>query len=181
MSWIRLSLWFAITAAFFISGSRAAAEQPDALAIDQVQIGFGGVYKVGHWTPLAITLRSSQNAAVSGELIVQLDDGDGIATTVRERDVTLPAGEESIVQAVVKPGRPQGPVDVAFNSNKGVAARTFAEDALGHAGAVCGNREADWAGPTATVLSRQQLGATRGGARRRSEVAPPTQSGLRRR
>ncbi|MEX2138769.1 MAG: hypothetical protein WD894_05870 [Pirellulales bacterium] len=122
------SLWLAISAAFFMMEPRAWAEQPDALKIGDLQIGFAGVYKVGHWTPLAVTLRSSQDDAVSGDLVVQLDDGDGIATMVRERGVTLAAGQESIVRALAKPGRPQGAIEVTFESDKGAAARTFAQD-----------------------------------------------------
>jgi hypothetical protein len=128
MSLIRVFSWLAIAAAFFTTRSRASAEQADAISIDHLRVGFAGAYKVGHWTPLSVTVRSTNGDAVSGDLSVQLDDGDGIATTVRTPGVTVRAGGDAVVQALVKPGRPQGTIKVAFQSDGGAAERTFAHD-----------------------------------------------------
>src|SRR5688572_24850096 len=127
MSRIRVFLWLAIAAAFCAKIPLASAEEPDVVVVDELQIGFAGAYKVGHWTPLAVTLRSSHQEVVRGDVTVQLDDGDGISTTVRQRDVVLAPGEESMVRAIVKPGRPKAPIDVAFASDGDTTARTFAQ------------------------------------------------------
>jgi hypothetical protein len=160
MSRNRVCLWLAIAAAFFLAESRAPAEEHDALAIGNLRIGFADVYKVGHWTPLAVTLRSSREDATKGELVVQLDDGDGISTTVRERGVTAMAGEDAVVQTLAKPGRPQGAIEIAFESDDGPAARTFAQDDI----------------PVA-LLATQELFVEVGGAiglARLQQLYPPT-------
>jgi hypothetical protein len=126
MSWYRVVL--AIAAALSVSASTAAA-QPDAgPSIRDLQIGFGGAYKVGHRTPLSLTVRASPDHAASGNAFVQLDDDDGIGTTFRESGISAPAGEDVIVPMLVKPGRPHGPIQATFATEMGAARRVFAQD-----------------------------------------------------
>ena len=117
-----------------VRGSRFSAsdavepEDGGAVVIEAVRLGFNGVYKVGRWTPLAVTLRSTSEAPIKGELAVEVVDGDGVTTVFREPGVNLAPGQSSVVRTIVKPGRPQALVKVRFESQAGAVERTFAED-----------------------------------------------------
>jgi hypothetical protein len=124
----RIRAFLAFATAFVILGSTVGAEQSDALAIRDLQIGFDGAYKVGSWTPLSVTVQSAPDSSARGDVSIQLDDGDGIVTTFREEDIAVPADEEVVVRTLVKPGRPQGVIKVSFKTDKGVAERTFTEN-----------------------------------------------------
>ena len=128
MNWARVCLWFAFVAILSLPGARVHAQPADSPEIGDLQIGFADAYKIGHWTPLAVALHNTLPAAIHGDLVVELEDGDGIATTVREQGITLPGGKSTLVRTLVKPGRPQGFIRVAFQSAGGVAEKTFAQD-----------------------------------------------------
>src|SRR5262245_37625049 len=57
-------------------GNEISAAQPLSIEIRKVEIGYGGIYKSGFWTPIWITLRSSQSAG--GIVEVMAPDGDGV-------------------------------------------------------------------------------------------------------
>jgi hypothetical protein len=114
-------------------GQQAAVREADGevagnLEIEGVRLGFNGVYKVGRWTPLAVTLQSKREAPLKGELVVEVVDGDGIATLIREPGVNIAPRTSIVVQTLVKPGRPRAPVKVRFESTAGAVERAFAED-----------------------------------------------------
>ena len=62
-----------------------------------VDVGFGGVYKVGMWTPVSVVLRGGSEPA-SGRLSLIVPDGDGVPSLV----VAPPDG---------------GPIDLAPNED----------------------------------------------------------------
>ena len=105
-----------------------ATGQISGVTIEGLRIGFNGAYKVGHWTPLEVRLQSAAGEPIRGDLIVQLVDGDGILTTVRESGIVVSAGAITNARTLVKPGRPKDTIRVAFESGDEVIDRTFGED-----------------------------------------------------
>ncbi|MCA9196436.1 MAG: hypothetical protein KDA87_02820, partial [Planctomycetales bacterium] len=76
------------------------ADQTDR--IGEVHIGFGGTYKVGHWTPLWLQVAAGE--AIDGTLQVTVPDGSGHDCTFVS-DVHIPANEPTRLEALVKFGR----------------------------------------------------------------------------
>lgn len=57
-----------------------AAEQSGAVEVEQVQVGFGGIYKVGRWVP--VTLKVTTKEATSLQFTVTALSPDGNPTEV---------------------------------------------------------------------------------------------------
>ena len=72
---------------------------PDLIAgapVDiQVAVGFSGIFRLGRWTPVMVTVEN-RSANLIGHLEVRVPDGDelgaGAFTTTHRRDLELPAG-----------------------------------------------------------------------------------------
>ncbi len=92
----------------------SAASSP--VAIVDVAIGFGrgsegGLYKVGLWCPVNVTLRGGA-AATTGVLEIEATDGDGFQSIVKSPPVNVPAGSEVQHQLLVRPGTQAGTITV---------------------------------------------------------------------
>ena len=103
--------WIAIICCCVVLGSAAAisaanraAENQPAAAIERLEIGLAGQYKLGFWTPVAITLAGGPKA-LEADLQIVVPDGDGVPTCVVERGVRIPAGEKTRVRSFVKIGQ----------------------------------------------------------------------------
>lgn len=112
----------------------AAAEPPAAPDIVGVRVGFAGHYKVGLWTPVAVTLCGSREP-VDGQVVVTVPDGDGVPSRYlapAQGTCRLPAGQEITVTTYVKFGRIQSEMNVELRAaDQVVAARTFKTTASG--------------------------------------------------
>lgn len=128
-----LCLIAALTSAFtlghglWIRGAHAG-EATGGPQIKDVQIGFDGNYKVGHWTPLWITLVGGNDDA-RGWLEITAPDSDGVQVTYVDavrRVVEVQAGEKVTVPQYLKFGRTRTDLTVRFvTEGKELAARTF--------------------------------------------------------
>lgn len=96
--------------------------------IKSVQIGFDGNYRVGHWTPLQITVAGGSKD-VRGRVEVTAPDSDGVRVTYGDADhlpVEVRAGEEITVSRYIKFGRTRTNLTVRLvDEGKELAARTF--------------------------------------------------------
>ncbi len=106
----------------------AFAQSPKPTIAD-VQIGFGAVYKLGCWTPLAIDLLGGSQAW-TGRVVVTVPDSDGVPTRVISesgRPVGIDPGQTTRVRLFVRVGQSMSPVTVQFYSGDGKerAKRTF--------------------------------------------------------
>ena len=81
------------------------------LTIDSVQIGFSGVYKVGHWVPIRVDATSSET--VSGQLELITPDGEGAPFATVYDDQELNEGKTSL-KLLVKFGRVDSYLEVRF-------------------------------------------------------------------
>ena len=57
--------------------AEAAVTQPQ---IASMEVGFAGAYKVGHWTPIRVTLRGGSARSPGTSLHLIVPDGDGVPT-----------------------------------------------------------------------------------------------------
>ena len=106
----------------------AQAQQPEPTIVD-TQIGFGGVYKLGCWTPINIELQGGSQA-YTGRVVVTVPDSDGVPTRVlseANRPVGITPGQTTQVRLFVRVGQSMSPVKVQFFSEDGKerAKRTF--------------------------------------------------------
>jgi hypothetical protein len=98
------------------------------LQIGELHIGFGKVYKVGFWTPLAVEIHSDHKHAVVGDVEFEVVDGDGLLTVVRETNVEIPANGVTTVRTLIKPGRPNGTITIRFRSAADTVVRLFSQE-----------------------------------------------------
>ncbi len=98
------------------------------VAIDDVRVGLGGVYKVGHWTPVWVTL-SNAGGEVDVQLQIAARDGEGVqAVLVGSPDVRvrLKAGGKATALQYMKAGRAGSGLTVRVVGDQGeLASRTF--------------------------------------------------------
>ncbi len=123
-AWLATSLGL-IFANCLISAPRALAATPLA-ELQNIQFGFEGKYKVGHWTPVAVraVIRDEQQgefAARQTHLEVVVPDGEGVPCRFRSMQApTLVASGESATyeyQLLVKFGRVKSEVHVSLVSD----------------------------------------------------------------
>lgn len=103
------------------------AEESGLPEIAGVQVGLGGFYRAGTWTPVRVTLRGGAQAA-SGQLHLTVPDGDGVPSRVSMPDNTpcvVPAGESRTVELYVRFGRLRSRLDVEFQTDQGSVRRSF--------------------------------------------------------
>jgi hypothetical protein len=111
------------------------ADEPDAqpqsaapLKIVGLRAGFSGRFKVGFWTPFAVTLEGGAEST-TGLVELTVLDGDGVPSRVRgprDAQVTVDAGRRATVSVYAKVGQLTSDVVVGFRSGpRLVASRTF--------------------------------------------------------
>jgi hypothetical protein len=91
-------------AAVILLGSSPAVAQDDGLRIDEVEVGFHDQFKTGTWTPLWVTL-SGGKQSFQGTLVVEVPDGDGVATFTYPAPVFLEPGRSQRIALLIKPGQ----------------------------------------------------------------------------
>jgi hypothetical protein len=113
----------------------AATPQAAMPEIVGVQVGLGGRYKVGLWTPVALTVRGG-NASMHCTLAVTVPDGDGAPSrvvTASEQPIEVRPDRETTVSVCVRFGRIDSRLTAELRSDgRLVARRSF--EAAGNAG-----------------------------------------------
>jgi hypothetical protein len=95
--------------------------------IEDVEVGIGGQFKLGHWTPLQLRLHSS--ADLQGQVEVIVEDGDATAAVYQGASpVSLVAGKPQTVTSYVRFGQQRSGLEVVFRDAAGkvLASRRFA-------------------------------------------------------
>ena len=74
---------FLLAATWFGAPLSAIAQEAsiDETTVAQVRVGFEGIYKVGYWTPVTVTLRGGVESN-TGAVELLVPDGDGVDTVV---------------------------------------------------------------------------------------------------
>ena len=120
-------LVFDVLASNQVSGS--AASLP---VIEEVRVGLGGKFKVGHWTPVTVRLRGGAEPA-RGDLVLQTLDGDGLPYRMRwdaDQNREIPAGRPTEIVTLAKFGRLQCDLLVVLRLDNGqeISRRLTAND-----------------------------------------------------
>ncbi len=98
---------------------RAGEQTTESTPIGDVRVGFNGRYRVGHWTPVWVTIRGG-NSGVVGRLEITLPDGSGVTSIVQSRRVSVAAGTEQTIVGYAKFGRVRGGLSVGVVGEDGV-------------------------------------------------------------
>ncbi len=105
----RTPFWLLVCLALTPAMVTMAAElsSTPVVQIIDLQIGFDGLYKLGCWTPVSLTLRGGQTEETGlVELIVA--DTDGVPTTVVSAPIRLGTDQRKTISMLVRPGQAQG-------------------------------------------------------------------------
>jgi hypothetical protein len=104
----------------------AAEERPPEVV--RIGVGFAGRYKVGHWTPVRITLRGGSRPA-TGRVSLTVPDGDGVPSrvvTAADEPCRLTPGRETTVLLYARFGRIRSEATVRFRvDGEVIAQKTF--------------------------------------------------------
>ena len=94
----------------------AAAQAAVDPEIVSAQLGFGGVYKLGCWTPITVELRGGSQS-MTGRVVVTAPDTDGVPTRVAsdpQRPLGLDPEQTTRARMFVRVGQAQSPIEVQF-------------------------------------------------------------------
>ncbi|MEO2046146.1 MAG: hypothetical protein ABGX16_06180 [Pirellulales bacterium] len=108
-------LWIMIFPVLFLWPTGAAATGSSSTAeIVELQIGFGGLYKLGCWTPVSITLQGGEKEE-TGRVELVVTDTDGVLTTVPSPTIHLEPKQLNKVSMLMRPGQAQGLLQVRWS------------------------------------------------------------------
>lgn len=106
--------------AFLLAAALALPALGADVAIDRIDVGFGGIYKAGDWTPLAVTMH--KGGAGFEPLIVETvtADADGASVVRASETRTVETSDSSAVTyAVFQSGRLGSDLSVRLRSSSG--------------------------------------------------------------
>lgn len=99
-----------------------------AIAIQEVQVGVGGSYKAGCWTPVRVTL-SGAPGPVAGRVEIEVADSDGVPVAFRRDDETplvVPASGRATLTFYGRFGRLRNELQVTVRgADRALASRKF--------------------------------------------------------
>ncbi len=95
---------------------QAVAQQPRAVEVENVRIGFDDRFKVGTWTPVRLQLRGGP-VGFAGVIELVTNDADGTPTTVRQQ-VAVAAGGSQRVTLYTRPGSLDAEMFIRFYDGK---------------------------------------------------------------
>lgn len=100
----------------FVLAATAFAAVAAPPEISDVRVGIGGEYKLGRWTPVDVTIVTTDEP-FAGQLEIIVPDGDGI-DAVYTQAINLVAGQTHQVAALAKFGRAYSGVRVRLTSDE---------------------------------------------------------------
>jgi hypothetical protein len=111
-----------------LATNTAQSDEPSAPRIVGLQLGFDGYFKVGHWTPVEVTIEGD-GQPVDAEVELTVLDGDAVPSRVRPLQVapaSIGPGETVSVRLFVKIGQLKSDVTVGLRSEgKLISSRKF--------------------------------------------------------
>jgi hypothetical protein len=116
--WAAKQVWaVALALALSCLATAQIARAADAPSIVGLRVGFDSRYKLGHWTPVEVTIDGATEA-ITGQVRFILPDGDGVPSVVTApRPVQLLPGQPTVVQLYAKFGRALGDLRVQFRAD----------------------------------------------------------------
>ncbi len=89
----------------------------NGITIEKVEIGFQGLYKVGEWAPLWVTLRASEEQEVT--VVIDAPDPDDNVTSLPSRPCLMKPGVPRRCEARFRTGRMNGELFVRIEDARG--------------------------------------------------------------
>jgi hypothetical protein len=90
------------------------------ISIERVEVGFQGLYKVGEWTPLRVTVRSSGDVKTAKvRLVVDAPDSDDNVTSLTSRLEELAPGKSVPLETCFRTGRLNGELQFEIHDAEG--------------------------------------------------------------
>lgn len=121
-----------VLAAYFVSPV-AAQNKPQKPKILGISMGFDGLYKVGQWTPVEVTLLGGTDTT-TGRVTITANDGDGVPATmptVGGRPTQVLAGRQSTARAIIRLGAIETDLTVRYTYDGGRISRKFTTKTIG--------------------------------------------------
>jgi len=97
------------------TGSKTGAS---GLSIEKVEVGLNGLYKVGEWTPLWVTIRSDADREVT--LVVDAPDPDDHLTSLPGRSCVVKSAVPQRCEACFRTGRMNGELQIQVRDPQGL-------------------------------------------------------------
>ena len=117
-------VWLASLAGV-IASDGISIELIDHQDLSATAIGFGGQYKVGHWTPVRLQLKTGA-AACRGHIVLKTHDSDGQSVEfVQQEEVSLAANEERSVVGYIRFGSLESQLSVGFQTDQDRVTRVY--------------------------------------------------------
>ena len=100
--------------------NQSPPEVASSITVERVEVGFQGLYKVGEWTPLRVTVRSSGNVkATKVRLVVDTPDADDNVTSLPSRFEELVPGKPVLLETCFRTGRLNGELQFEVHDSAG--------------------------------------------------------------
>ncbi|WP_145110005.1 DUF4350 domain-containing protein [Gimesia panareensis] len=93
-----------------------AAEQSESVAVEQVQVGFGGLYKVGRWVP--VTLNVTTTEAIDLQFTITAISPDGNPTEAPSQVYSCPQPGPYQLQSLFKAGLMDCPLKIRLRESE---------------------------------------------------------------
>ncbi|HLJ10776.1 MAG TPA: hypothetical protein VKU82_06285 [Planctomycetaceae bacterium] len=87
------------------------------ISIDKIEIGFQGFYKIGEWTPLWLTLRSSSEQEVT--IVVEAPDPDDALASLPSRTFRLESDKVNRCETCFRSGRMNPEIQIRVRDSQG--------------------------------------------------------------
>lgn len=94
-------------------------------------MGQGGVFKLGYWTEAELTVTAGEHPLRDAVLTAELADGDGLRVVQPAASVSLAKNESRLYRFLVRPGRPDAPIEVRLHSPHGTVSRVYPAESFG--------------------------------------------------
>ena len=111
-----LPILAAVALALAVASTAAAQHVPPEIV--KVRIGFDNLFKIGHWTPVEVTLKGGSDA-LTGRVEITVPDCDAVPSRVvtpPSRAVRLVKDQESVSLLYVRFGQSDSSIRIAFRA-----------------------------------------------------------------
>ncbi len=111
----------------------AAQDKSQKPKILGIRMGFDGLYKVGQWTPVEVTLLGGTDTT-TGQVTITANDGDGVPATmpsVGGRPTQVLTGRQAIARAIIRLGAIETDLTVRYSYEGGSISRKFTTKTIG--------------------------------------------------
>ncbi len=112
----RAAFWIICVAWGVLMTSTATADE--LATLEEIRVGIDGVYKLGQWTPVQVSIRTG-NEPFQGHFVVQTDDPNGVAAQYVGSTIAVAPNSVASTTTYVKFGQPSSDLRVMLQRDDG--------------------------------------------------------------